>query len=54
MTERQRAIAELEASWATPRFRGIERPYSAADVVRLRGSVMVEHSLAARGSRRLW
>jgi isocitrate lyase len=54
MTERERAIEELEASWAAPRFRGIERPYSAAQVVRLRGSVTVEHSLAARGSRRLW
>ena len=38
----------------TGRFDGIERPYSAQDVLRLRGSVPVEHSLARRGSLRLW
>ncbi|RIX32506.1 isocitrate lyase [Sphingomonas edaphi] len=36
------------------RFDGIERPYSAVDVLRLRGSVPVEHSLARRGALRLW
>ncbi|MCY7339620.1 MAG: isocitrate lyase [Sphingomonas bacterium] len=36
------------------RFDGIERPYTAADVERLRGSVAVEHSLARRGALRLW
>ena len=36
------------------RFDGIERPYSADDVLRLRGSVPVEHSLARRGALRLW
>src|ERR1043165_5692892 len=36
------------------RFDGIERPYSAEDVIRLRGSVPVEHSLARRGALRLW
>src|SRR5688572_19991877 len=36
------------------RFDGIERPYSAHDVIRLRGSVPVEHSLARRGALRLW
>jgi len=36
------------------RFEGIERPYSPDDVVRLRGSVPVEHSLARRGALRLW
>jgi isocitrate lyase len=36
------------------RFDGISRPYSAADVLRLRGSVPVEHSLARRGALRLW
>ena len=38
----------------TGRFDGIERPYTAADVERLRGSVPVEHSLARRGALRLW
>jgi len=36
------------------RFDGIERPYAAADVARLRGSVTVEHSLARRGAAKLW
>ncbi len=36
------------------RFDGIERPYSPEDVLRLRGSVPVEHSLARRGALRLW
>jgi isocitrate lyase len=48
-------VTELEASWATDaRWKGIERPYSAADVVRLRGSVPMEHSLARHGAERLW
>ena len=36
------------------RFDGIDRPYSPADVERLRGSVRIEHSLARRGADRLW
>jgi isocitrate lyase len=36
------------------RFDGIERPYSAGDVLRLRGSVPIEHSLARRGALKLW
>jgi isocitrate lyase len=36
------------------RWHGIERPYSADDVERLRGSVVVEHTLARRGAERLW
>jgi isocitrate lyase len=36
------------------RFDGIERPYSAEDVLRLRGSVPIEHTLAHRGAIRLW
>ena len=36
------------------RFDGVSRPYSAADVAKLRGSVVVEHTLAARGSAKLW
>jgi isocitrate lyase len=36
------------------RFDGIERPYSAEDVLRLRGSVAIEHSLARRGALKLW
>jgi isocitrate lyase len=36
------------------RWRGIERPYSRADVERLRGSVIIEHTLARRGAEKLW
>src|ERR1700739_4418412 len=49
------AVADLERQWASDsRWRGIERPYSAADVIRLRGSVQVEYSLARQGAERLW
>jgi len=40
--------------WSAPRWRGIERPYDHDDVVRLRGSVQVEHTLARLGAERLW
>ncbi len=39
---------------ATDRWHGIERPYTAADVERLRGPVAVEHTLARLGAERLW
>jgi isocitrate lyase len=49
------SAAELEKDWSTsPRWVGITRPYSGADVVRLRGSVAVEHSLARLGAEKLW
>ncbi|MGC8513344.1 MAG: isocitrate lyase [Acidimicrobiales bacterium] len=49
------AVADLEKQWSTdPRWAGVERTYSAADVVRLRGSVQPEHTLARRGAERLW
>ena len=52
---REREAAILERQWREdPRWRGIERGYSAADVVRLRGSVAIEHTLARRGAERLW
>jgi isocitrate lyase len=48
-------IAALEHEWASdPRWSGIERGYSAADVIRLRGSVPIEFSLARHGAERLW
>ena len=46
-------VAELERRWGEEAGRGVERPYSAEEVVRLRGSVRVEHSLARRGAERL-
>jgi len=46
---------QLENMWANdPRWEGITRPYSAKDVVRLRGTVHIEHSLARLGAERLW
>ena len=52
---REQETATLEKQWREdPRWRGIERGYSAADVVRLRGSVAIEHTLARRGAERLW
>jgi isocitrate lyase len=51
----QDAARELEAGWSTDeRWSGIERTYTAEDVVRLRGSVVEEHTLARLGSERLW
>ncbi len=48
-------VAELEERWATdPRWKGVKRDYTAQDVVKLRGSVKIEHTLARRGSERLW
>src|ERR1019366_2903410 len=45
----------LENNWALdPRWSGIRRPYTAQDVDRLRGTVHVEHTLAAMGAKRLW
>src|SRR5690606_2367812 len=47
--------ADLAQEWASnPRWAGIRRDYSAEDVVRLRGSVREEHTLARRGAQRLW
>jgi isocitrate lyase len=46
---------ELSRRWATdPRWHGVRREYTADDVVRLRGTVHVEASLARRGAERLW
>jgi isocitrate lyase len=43
------------ADWgSSPRWRGIERPYAAEDIERLRGPVRVEHTLARLGAERLW
>lgn len=50
-----KAAAELAAQWAAdPRWQGIERTYSAEDVIRLRGSVVEEHTLARLGAEKLW
>jgi isocitrate lyase len=51
----QDAARQLETEWGTDeRWNGIERTYTAEDVVRLRGSVIEEHTLARLGAERLW
>ena len=46
---------QIRQDWQTnPRWQGIKRPYKAEDVVRLRGSVNIEHSLARMGAEKLW
>jgi isocitrate lyase len=49
------AAAELTRQWETdPRWAGVKRSYTAADVVKLRGSVVEENTLARRGAEKLW
>jgi isocitrate lyase len=45
---------QLEKEWDSPRWQGIKRDYSAEDVIKLRGSLKIEHTLARRGAERLW
>ncbi|MGB3274613.1 MAG: isocitrate lyase [Castellaniella sp.] len=55
MTSRETEVRNLQRSWAEDaRWQGIKRGYGADEVVRLRGSVVVEHTLARRGAERLW
>ncbi len=55
MTARKLEAQRLQKDWnENPRWKGIKRGYAADDVVRLRGSVQVEHTLAKRGAERLW
>ena len=54
-SKKQSAARQLEVDWNTNRrWAGIERPYSAEDVIKLRGSVQIEYTLARRGAERLW
>ncbi len=55
MTSRETEVRNLQRSWAEDaRWQGIKRGYGADEVVRLRGSVVVEHTLARRGAEKLW
>ncbi|MFF2863000.1 isocitrate lyase [Streptomyces rubiginosohelvolus] len=55
MAQARTTAEELARRWASdPRWKGIERTYTAEDVVRLSGSVREEHTLARRGAERLW
>src|SRR6202453_1095134 len=53
----QQALAQecMEYEWAhNPRWSGVKRPYTAEDVLRLRGSIHIEHTLSRLGAERLW
>ncbi|MBC8947201.1 MULTISPECIES: isocitrate lyase [Xenorhabdus] len=51
---RAQQITQLEQEWKKPRWKGINRPYKAEDVIKLRGSVNPEHTLAQMGADKLW
>ena len=53
--DKQQFVTSLEHAWNTgSRWKGVTRPYAAADVYRLRGSIDIEYSLARFGAARLW
>lgn len=55
MTHHAMSAEELQTYWQTdPRWEGITRPYSAEQVIKLRGSVQIEHTLAKLGAQKLW
>ncbi|MBB6447766.1 isocitrate lyase [Bacillus benzoevorans] len=47
-------VQQLRESWSQERWNGIKRPYSAEDVIKLRGSIDIEYTLARRGAEKLW
>lgn len=48
-------VQKLQESWDNdPRWQGITRPYTAEDVIKLRGSIDIEYTLARRGAEKLW
>ncbi len=52
---RAEEIARIEKDWAeNPRWAGVKRTYSAEDVVRLRGSIKIENTIAKQGAEKLW
>lgn len=55
MKNRAQQIDELVSDWMTnPRWKGKKRPYTAEEVVNLRGSIQIEHTLARHGAEKLW
>jgi isocitrate lyase len=52
---REQAIQQLEKEWAeSPRWKGVKRGYGAEEVVKLRGSLPIEYTLATKGAEKLW
>ena len=55
MNNRENLISKYENDWKNnPRWDGILRPYSAEEVVNLKGSINIEHSLARQGAEKFW
>ena len=55
MSRREQEVAQLKREWSeNPRWAGVKRPYTAEEVVRLRGSLRIEHTLAQQGAEKLW
>jgi isocitrate lyase len=55
MSMTKSAADSLRQDWnSNARWKGVERPYKAEDVIRLRGTVVVEHTLARLGAEKLW
>ena len=55
MTTTEKRIEQIEHDWSTnPRWKNIRRPYSAEEVVKLRGSLDIEYTIARRGAEKLW
>lgn len=55
VTTRSKQIAELEEEWcSSPRWKGIIRPYSVEDVVKLHGSINPDYLLAHNGAEKFW
>lgn len=47
-------VEELQQNWQGERWEGVQRPYTPEDVIKLRGSVVIEQTLARMGAERLW
>nr|WP_282629524.1 isocitrate lyase [Empedobacter sedimenti] len=55
MMSNQERILKIQQDWATnPRWKDVIRPYSAEDVIRLRGSLDIDYTLATLGAKKLW
>jgi isocitrate lyase len=55
MKTNEQKIREMREDWAAnPRWAGIKRPYSAEEVMKLRGSMPIQYTLAQRGAEKLW
>ena len=55
MNQKEKEIAAIKKDWAeNARWKGVKRGYTAEDVVKLRGSVKIEHTLANMGAQKLW